>query len=95
LCFYRFYSSLYPLYLRRCTILLATSASNICRHLLLTALNLNSQHRNGSSIWAKHLKHLSQHLNGPSICSSIWASISANIGQHCGVGAGSLAALGL
>jgi hypothetical protein len=33
------------------------------------------------SIWAKHLKHLSQHLNGSSIwasiCSSIWASISS------------------
>jgi len=48
---------------------------------------------------------LGQHLNGPNICPSIWASISsisanicqhlASIGQHCGVGAGSLAALSL
>jgi hypothetical protein len=47
----------------------------------------------GSSIWAKHLKHLSQPLNGPSIWASI-SSISASIGQHCGVGAGSLARSG-
>jgi hypothetical protein len=73
------------------------SASNICpgqQHLPATsadiccssALNLNSQHLNSPSIRAKHLKHLSQHLNGSSvwasICSSIWASISVSIGQH-------------
>jgi hypothetical protein len=60
----------------------ATSASIICRHLLLTALNLNNQHLNSQHL-PQHLGQASQasqpasgqHLAGSPVCCALCASI--------------------
>jgi hypothetical protein len=73
--------SLYPLYFRRCTILPATSAkpSIVCQHLPVTSAQANNICQQSvsisPSIWAKHLKNLSQHLAGSPVCCALWASI--------------------